>query len=33
VKGVTAFGRSLAHLPGLRNKRSNGCTLYLVKER
>ena len=33
VKGVTAFGRSLAHLPGLRSKRSNGCTLYLVKEK
>ena len=33
VKGVTAFGRSLAHLPGLRSKRSNGSSLYLVKEK
>ncbi len=33
VKGVTAFGRVLSHLPGLRKKLSNGSALYLVKEK
>ena len=33
VKGVTAFGRVLSHLPGLKSKRSNGSALYLVKEK
>ncbi len=33
MKGVTDFERSLTHLQGLRSKRNDGCTLYLVKEK